>query len=592
MVASVNRGRTLLALLLLCACGKKSAAVASADAGAAITVPAVEATSADAPVETEEPSFAMPTGALPSLRCDEVHTLVRQVRSNLPYEPAPVQAAAFAERAALWIDALGLLTGDGKSRFAKRVQAESAGLLRDLENPRSSCEHATTLAKSTALFVDELRQIRSDAVTSAAEAPEQSPLPLEGSSESRIRTLRERERALPDVLRPYARETLGRALPVLSEEAWRNIILAGAFRAWLPMVDAHSEWAPAGEEASIYDVDLDDVASGKLFSHAIPTLVGVRLDRAPAPPLELGDVVLRAQGLTLGGLPPEQLIQVSVAALSTPNAIVQVYRAGKILDLDIARSSAPKAASAVETTWLQTPSGREAVGVLAVQDVHDRLGSDVAELIREARSRKNVVGLVLDLRGNGGGSMDGALDALGHFLPGLPMFPLKSRNESVLPDMAPTPPSEEQWDGPVAALVDSDTASAAEMLAGALLAYKRGTVIGNRTFGKGCVQEYLDDEAQKGLLRLTTFLYALPDGHAVQRVGITPSVSFSFGITQETEASTKNVPPKWTGPDVRPKPIALYPGWPKLDGPLSACKSPLQCEALDALTKPRRALRK
>ena len=53
----------------------------------------------------------------------------------------------------------------------------------------------------------------------------------------------------------------------------------------------------------------------------------------------------------------------------------------------------------------------------------------------------------------------------------------------------------DRWRGPVASLVDGDTASAAEMIAGALAAYRRGPTVGSTTFGKGCAQEYLDDDA-------------------------------------------------------------------------------------------------
>jgi carboxyl-terminal processing protease len=223
--------------------------------------------------------------------------------------------------------------------------------------------------------------------------------------------------------------------------------------------------------------------------------------------------------------------------------------------------------------------------------VHDQLGADVGKWVGEA-NRAHAAGLVLDLRGNGGGSMDGAIDALGHFLPGMPMFPLQARAESMQPDIAPTPDADEVWQGPMLALVDGDTASAAEMLAGALAAYGRGAVVGTKTFGKGCVQEYMDDDARRGLLRITTLLYALPDGKPVQRVGITPSIPFAFGTFTESEAKSPAVPPSWRGPDIRPKPAHGYPTWPHIEGPLTPCKSPLLCEALESVLRSKRATRK
>ena len=76
--------------------------------------------------------------------------------------------------------------------------------------------------------------------------------------------------------------------------------------------------------------------------------------------------------------------------------------------------------------------------------------------------------MVLDLRGNGGGSTDGAIDALGLYLPGARLFPMKRRDGSLETDTAPEPARSDRWTGPVATLVDGSTASAAEMISGAL----------------------------------------------------------------------------------------------------------------------------
>jgi carboxyl-terminal processing protease len=559
-------------------------------------------------IETELPAFALPTGSLPRIDCMQAHAIVTQVRGHLPYAVAPEAAKSaperYAESTALWIDSLGLLTGDGKSRFAMVLKQESAAVWRELEDSRSSCSHSRVIAKALQAFVNDLRNLKLDAARTSKPSQQSNAhdataeaLPTRGASEARVRSMIARRGDLSPVFEPFAKITFDRALPELSEDEWQGVVLAGALRAWLPMTDGHSEWAPAGEETSIYDVDLDDLSRGRLFSKAEPTLVGARIEHGPAAPLQVGDVILSVNGVALGGLSPEQLLQASAAAFEQPEpCTVQIARNNQISELRIEPSASVLPEPSVNVQWLQGAGASTAeVGVITIQDIHDRLGTDVSDLIVEAHKRTNVIGLVLDLRGNGGGSMDGAIDALGRFLPGLPMFPLKSRLEAVLPDVAPVPPLNEQWDGPVAALVDGDTASAAEMLAGALRAYNRGAVVGSRTFGKGCVQEYIDDDAHTGVLRLTTLLYALPDGSAIQRTGLPPTLAFNFGpLSPESEASSKNVPPKWTGPDVRPKPMAAYKSWPKIEGSLSLspCKSPLLCEAIEALSKPKRASRK
>jgi carboxyl-terminal processing protease len=200
--------------------------------------------------------------------------------------------------------------------------------------------------------------------------------------------------------------------------------------------------------------------------------------------------------------------------------------------------------------------------------------------------------VVLDLRGNGGGSTDGAIDALGLFIPGAPLFPMKRRDGSLETDRAPEPPGVDRWRGPLATLVDGDTASAAEMIAGAIAAYHRGPTVGATTFGKGCAQEYVDDDAHAGVLRLTTLVYALPDGTPVQRIGLTPSLRFPFPAAEPTdrEALLPHAAPAWRGPDVRDPGVLLHAEdgtfnttWPAHSGNVGPCRDGDVCRALRLL---------
>jgi carboxyl-terminal processing protease len=107
------------------------------------------------------------------------------------------------------------------------------------------------------------------------------------------------------------------------------------------------------------------------------------------------------------------------------------------------------------------------------------------------------------------------------------------------------------------------------MIAGALAAYRRGPTIGTRTYGKGCAQEYVDDDAHVGMLRLTTLLYALPDGSPVQRVGLTPTIELlptSPHGDDEREATLAHAPPTWRGPDVRDRTERWDVPWPSSAG--------------------------
>src|SRR6185503_6191822 len=192
-------------------------------------------------------------------------------------------------------------------------------------------------------------------------------------------------------------------------------------------------------------------------------------------------------------------------------------------------------------------------------------------------------GILLDLRGNGGGSTDGAAGAIGVFLPGVPSFPLLRRGGSIEVQRAMVPEPAGQWRGPVAVLVAGYTASAAEMIAGALQSYARGVVVGTRTFGKGCIQEYFDDRSGDGVLRLTTMVFSLPDGAPLQGVGLTPTLGLAWPIPAEREATLTGTPPAWRGPDVRAPSAIGAPPWPAHHGKIGACADREVCAALARL---------
>src|SRR5262249_11966967 len=109
--------------------------------------------------------------------------------------------------------------------------------------------------------------------------------------------------------------------------------------------------------------------------------------------------------------------------------------------------------------------GEEDGIVVTVRDVRDDLGGPLPLPLggaREQPEQRPLAGVVLDLRGNGGGSTDGAIDALALFMPGVPLFPMKRRDGTIETDRAPAPKDDERWTGPIATLVDGATASAAE----------------------------------------------------------------------------------------------------------------------------------
>lgn len=547
--------------------------------------------------------FRMPSGEPTALSCEEARAIIDQVRAGLAYNPEHVDAVALATGAADWIDPHGLLTLAKDAPTARAIQKSAPDLLADLEGRRQrGCSSAMVPGAALASWVEGLRDAfdrgRAEPGTLAAHEAALEPLPPSGVAREIATEIGRRVGAFEAVHgakgRVFGDAARKRFLPALDAKGWSKVVLASAVRAYVPLVDPHGEWAPFDEESRIYEVDLASRPPTRLWSRAVPTAVGVRVTENATPPLAVDDVVLAVGNVSTAGLPLEQIDQLGFATsdAKTPLSAV-VLRKGSLTTLELAKPEEP--APSPRSTPTGLPTERIAFGdgdvlVVDIEDVRDDLGEELAARIaaeREAQPRK-LVGLVLDLRGNGGGSTDGALGALSLFLPSAPLFAMKRRDGTVEIDRAPVPRDRDLWTGPVATFVDGTTASAAEMIAGALAAYKRGPTVGTPTFGKGCAQEYVDDDAHAGVLRLTTLVYALPDGAPVQRVGLVPNLRFPFASTesgsQEREAKLAHAAPPWRGPDLRDKakPTVEVP-WPTHAGNVGTCREADVCRALRAL---------
>ena len=127
---------------------------------------------------------------------------------------------------------------------------------------------------------------------------------------------------------------------------------------------------------------------------------------------------------------------------------------------------------------------------------------------------------VLDLRANGGGYRDDAIAVASHFVHGTVVT---TQERSGVPAVFKARIGVATLDAPLAVLVDGDTASASEIVAGAIQDQKTGTLIGTRTFGKGLVQETFP-LPDGGAIKLTTARYRTPSGRDIDRVGIVPDV--------------------------------------------------------------------
>jgi carboxyl-terminal processing protease len=155
---------------------------------------------------------------------------------------------------------------------------------------------------------------------------------------------------------------------------------------------------------------------------------------------------------------------------------------------------------------------------------------DVKKLIAELKKDK-VDGILIDLRHNGGGSLQEAIQLSGLFIKDGPVVQVKNADGSI--DVGDDPDPEIIYDGPLAVVVDRLSASASEIFAGAIQDYGRGLIIGAQTFGKGTVQNLIDlnrlmpnKEEKYGQIKLTVAKYYRITGGSTQHLGVVPDIDF------------------------------------------------------------------
>lgn len=159
------------------------------------------------------------------------------------------------------------------------------------------------------------------------------------------------------------------------------------------------------------------------------------------------------------------------------------------------------------------------VGVLTISQFGSETIPEVRSLLANV-GQTDIKGLVIDLRYNGGGYLDGAIDLTSMFLEEGRVVTVAGRTRqdhhdvtgnAVLPDL------------PVVVLINTGSASASEIFAGALQDHDRATIVGTQSFGKGTVQEVIDLPGGSAL-RVTTATWLTPDGTDLGKQGITPDV--------------------------------------------------------------------
>lgn len=290
-------------------------------------------------------------------------------------------------------------------------------------------------------------------------------------------------------------------------------IYEGALPGLLRTLDPHSVFFSPAQFEQLKEMER---STTKGFGTVVSVLPGrvIVLQALPGAPgaragIAAGDEIIAVNNIRLDMLTMEQLIEV-LSETRRRQAQLYVRRAGSARPLQFTLTPEEMASPSVDRAFTVAPG----IGYIRVTSFEGETGKQAKEAIEKIGGAQ-LKGLVLDLRNNPGGLLPAALEISSLFLePGKVVLSIRGRSRPL--EETKIPEKNVPYRFPVTVLVNEKSASASEIVAGALQDHKRATILGNPSFGKGLVQSVYPLSQGTGMA-LTTAFYFTPSGRSIQR---------------------------------------------------------------------------
>jgi carboxyl-terminal processing protease len=292
-----------------------------------------------------------------------------------------------------------------------------------------------------------------------------------------------------------------------------KVFYQGAIPGLLRHLDPHSVFFDPDQYGQLKQME---TSTRKGFGTVVSILPGrvLILQTLPNTPsakagLMPGDEILAVNNYRLDRLEPDQTIELLNESKQKPAHLV-VHHPGDTRVTDLTLIPEEMQSSSVERAFDVKPG----IGYIKVGGFEEKTGQQIHSAIERLGGR-DLKGLVIDLRDNPGGLMTAALETASFFLkPGQLILSVKGRNVPETNEKVPA--ANIPYSFPVAVIVNAKTASASEIVSGALQDHDRATIVGEPSFGKGLVQSVYPLAEGTGLA-LTTALYYIPSGRSIQK---------------------------------------------------------------------------
>ncbi|TAJ38503.1 MAG: PDZ domain-containing protein [Reyranella sp.] len=272
-----------------------------------------------------------------------------------------------------------------------------------------------------------------------------------------------------------------------------------------------------------------------------------------------GDLIFALNGEPVQGLTLQEAVEKMRGKVGTPIKI-SIRRAGKDpFDVSLTRETIK-----VKSVRYRLEGGD--IGYIRVTSFTEQSTSGVLDAVEKLKKEAGgkLKGFILDLRNNPGGLLDQAIAMSDAFLDKGEIVSVKARKSEDVQRWN-AKPGDVAGGLPIVVLVNGGSASASEIVAGALQDHKRAIILGTRTFGKGSVQTIMQVTGG-GAIRLTTALYFTPSGRSIQKEGIKPDIDVEQAkieaIQQRSSFREENLRRSITNPNDKPgdaKPEAAKP---------------------------------
>jgi len=325
------------------------------------------------------------------------------------------------------------------------------------------------------------------------------------------------------------------------EESDPGDLIEAAINGMLTSLDPHSSYLSPKDAAKMREQTRGEfgglgieVTQEEGFVKVVSPIDGTPAAEAG---IEAGDFITHVDGESLLGLQLDDAVEMMRGPVGSEIMITVVREGeGEPFDVSIVRDTiqltAVKARTVGETAVLRLTTFNE--------QTYPKMKEGLEKQIEAAGGIENINGIVLDMRNNPGGLLNQAIAVSDAFLEEGEIVSTRGRDLED-GDRVNATPGDLSMGKPIVVLINGGSASASEIVAGALQDHRRAIVIGTKSFGKGSVQTVMPLRGD-GAMRLTTARYYTPSGRSIQALGVSPDIVVAQPPTKPESEEDENLP--------------------------------------------------